>query len=433
LRLKRREHDIEHPMDDDDFQDLLNQALGTGLENLAVLQLAAAWCQNIGDTKGPMGTGMVEQITGLPISGGSLRCDYAKAPTMFGMSLEHTALDFYEQNCIGCAHRKPTDATEHLGTWADALIAERDEQCRQQEEAHRQAVEARQRRHKERRLLLGAPDVTLQSILDLIDRIDAEAHDPEAERLLLSHAEMAPGDFPDELVDHMTNESTAIGNDALLKSVIAIFDRQGRPATDRMLKVAFDAVGRDVAAAAAGRVIAVHAKSFDVDGRSLDGVVLLAAGRKDSSGRPYGVGAEPAPLIHLYDLDPERAVQLIGAKLGDEEIGWRAKAAQAADKLVGARPEAVPRLLPALLDAIKFPDKSFYLGDPFATAQARNVVANILEGDPASTAREIDARMQTANVAYARELWRCYDSASRGRLREPLAKDVAEVIATRGM
>lgn len=419
-------------MDDDDFQDMFGQAIKTGLENQAVLEMAAAWCQNIGVTKGLMGTGMVEQLMDLPVTGGSLRCDYAKAPRMFGMALKYNAVEFYEQNCIGCPHRKPTQAAEHLGTWADELIAEREEQRRQQEEELRQEREARQRRHKARRLLFGAPDPTLQSILDLIDRIDVEARDYEAERLLLRHAEMSPGDFPDPLINHMADESIAIASEALLESVIAIFERQGRPATDRILKVAFEAVGRGVAASAAGRVIAAHAEGFDVDNLSLDGIVLLAAGRQVGI-EFHRVGSEPAPLIHLFDLDPERAVRVLGAKLLDEDIWLRATAALATDKLIGARPAAGLRLLPALLNAIDLPDKSNSLGDPFASAQARNVVAKILVGDLSVAAREIDARMRTADLAYARKLWRCYDSLARGDRSEMLAKEVAEAIFTRGV
>ena len=416
----------------DDFKDLYDQAIETGLDNLAILQLAAAWCQNVAVTKGPMGTGEVELLTGLPISGGSLRCDYAMAPTIFGMRLEASAVSFYEENCIGCPHRKPTGATDHLGTWADAVVAEREEERQRHERARQDAAGARRRRREHRRLLLGAPDPTVQSILDLIDRIDAEERDKEAERLLLSHAEMSPGDFPDALVAHMTSEAIAIGNDALLESVIAVFERQGRPATDRILEVAFEAVGRRVAPHAAGRVIAVHAERFDVDDRALHGIVRLAAG--DPTGLSHHrVGAEPAALLRLYDEDQARAISWLANSLHDREVWTRATAAHAAEKLVAARPEAAAALLPALLDAIQLPDKSRYGGDPFATGEAQNVVADILVADPGGTSRRIDTRMRKADTTHARKLWRCYDSASRSRLAEPLSKSAADTIVRRAV
>ncbi len=118
-------------MDDDTFQDMYNDAIQLGLENLEILRLAAAWCENIGQTSGPLGIGDLQAATGLPITGGSLRCEYATAPTSFGASLTASSVEFYERNCIGCPHRKPTGATEHLGTYADSLIAERNEWERQ--------------------------------------------------------------------------------------------------------------------------------------------------------------------------------------------------------------------------------------------------------------------------------------------------------------
>ena len=180
-----------------------------------------------------MGTGMLKQATGLPISGESLRRDFASAPTSFGMQLEHNALSFYEENCVGCQHRIPTDAAEHLGMWSEARISDRKRRW-QREDATRKAItEARRRRREDRRLLLGAPHPTVQSILDLIDRVDSEELDTGAEGLLISHAEMSPEDFPDAVLEHMVTEAIAIGIGALVDSVIAVFERDGRPLRSR--------------------------------------------------------------------------------------------------------------------------------------------------------------------------------------------------------
>lgn len=419
-------------MDEDYFKELYERTLETGLENLTVLRLAAAWCQNTSVTKGPLGTGVVEELTGLPVTGGSLRCDYAKAPAIFGMRLEMLAVRFYEENCIGCPHRKPTEATEHLGTWADSIIAEREEERARHEEARRLAADARSHRHDDRRLLLGSPDATLQSILNLIDRIDAEERDPEAERLLLSHAEMSPGDFPDALVEHMTTEALTIGNGALLESVIAVFERQGRPSTDRMLEVAFEGVGRGVAAHAAGRVIAAHAERFDLNDQTLKGIVSLAAGYPDEIAYHW-VGGEPAALLRLCDQEPDRTISFIARALRDDEVLTRATAAHAADKLAGARPTAALGLLPALLDAIQLSEKSQYVGDLFAMERAQEVVANILVVDPQMTVDQIDARMRKAEPEYARKLWGCYDYVLRSRIGAVLPRDAGEAIVRRAV
>lgn len=423
--------ETERPMDDN-FRDLFEESLERGARNQEVLQLAAAWCQNVGVTKGPFGTGALEQLTGLPITGGSLRCDHAKAPTLFGMRLEDSAVAFYEANCIGCPHRQGTDAEEHLGTWADAVIDGREKLRQQQEQVRQEAEKARQRRHEHRRLMFGAPDVTLQSILDLIDRVDAEARDLEAEGFLLDHARMSPGDFPDPLIEHLAHEAIAIGNAAILETVIAVFERQARPRVSTMLELAFQAVDCNVAAEAAGRVIAVHAAQSDFGDRELAGIVRLAAGHQAEEGSHW-VGAEPAVLLRLFDEAPSQAIELLAASLRCEDVWMRATAAHAAEKLVGARPTAAPALLHALFDAAQLPDNSRYYRDPFAAAHAQLVVADIFAAQPRATAHLLNAEIRKADAKSARKLWGCYDKAANPRHDELLSPEAANMIATRAI
>lgn len=400
-------------MDDHTFQDMYNDAIQLGLENLEILKLAASWCENVGQTSGPLGIGDLQAATGLPITGGSLRCEYATAPTSFGASLTASSVEFYERNCIGCPHRRPTGATEHLGIYADALIAERNEWERQVEQARLERAEARRQRQEDRRLRFGVPDPTGQSILDLIDRVDGDGRDPEAEGLLLRHAEMSPGDFSVELLAHLTDEAIAIGNSPLLESVIAVFERDGRLGADRMLEVAFGAMTAGVARVACGRVIAANAQTFPATDEPLIAIMALAAGGFDFSAFGHRARGEPAALLRLYDVDRDRATVIVGAQLRNEEAAMRSAAAHAADGLVAARPDAGPRLLDALLDAVLIRDKSATLGDPFASKQACKVVGDILVAAPVTTAAAIDARIAGADLRTTNKMWRCYDTAAR--------------------
>lgn len=70
--------------------------------------------------------------------------------------------------------------------------------------------------------------------------------------------------------------------------MVAVFERDGRPGTSRMLDVAFGALTAGVAGAACGRVIATHAHRFDADDRALAAILALAAGKLDYSFRPTG-------------------------------------------------------------------------------------------------------------------------------------------------
>ena len=54
----------------DDISSEYEKAVAIGQENLELLRLADAWCQNVSYTRGPFGIGIIEASTGLPISGG---------------------------------------------------------------------------------------------------------------------------------------------------------------------------------------------------------------------------------------------------------------------------------------------------------------------------------------------------------------------------
>lgn len=419
-------------MDEDDIQDEIDRATAIGLENAEILALAANWCGHIGVTRGPMGgVGLIEQATGLPVGGGSLRCSYARAPTSFGMQLKLGAADFYARNCIGCADHKPTGRAPHLGDWADAILAERDEHARMAAEARRAAQEKRRGRSEQRRFLLGVPDPAVQAILDLVERVDAEEPDEEAERLLVKHAQLSPQDFPDALLDHLASEGLAIGRGPLLEVVFEVFERTGRPALEAVLQLAFAAVANGVAAQAGGALIAQHATEIPADERTQRGLVHLAAGAFEF--RSDWQGSRPDGLLRFFDLDPEGACSTVSALLRDAEPWARATAAHAAQALVRTRPASGDPLLPALLDCVVIEDRSRYHGDPWASSKAADVVGDILVYEPTATDAAIVTRLQEAGEREARALWQCYWHASPSRFRHPVPIEAIGTIERRAV
>ena len=416
----------------DNTHDKIEKAIQDGTQNLEILRLAANWCENIDYTRGPFGVGLVEEATGLPISGGSLRCDFAKVPQSFGHKLARSALAFYVENCIGCSDQVATNATEHLGTWAEEQIAEREKREAEAALAQHEARKACEKRAAHRRFLHGQSEPASQSILDLLDRVDDLDNDPDAEQLLVQHAKMAPGDFPDALLDHLVHEAMAIGNNAFLEAACAVFERQGRPETDAMLGIAFLAVEKDIAREAAGHIIAVHAHEFDVETSSLSGLVRLAAGRTDHRmGRQ--VDAKPAALLRFFDCQPGKVVKLISGMLQVTDVRLRAQTAHAAETLVAARPEAGTLILPALLGSLSHPDRSQNWGDPFAARQATRVVAHIFIANPRDTDTHLEVRIGRADLDLAKKLWSCFYSADPSRFREQVPQQVTDITIRRAL
>ena len=121
-------------------------ATEAGERNRATMQLVRNWCSHVRIKKFG-GTGMIEQITGLPIGNHGLECDHATAGGMYTWNLRDAALDFYDRNCVDCKKRKAVGIPNLL-----SLVQERDQQ-RTVEAQKASAAQAREAEaHDARRL-----------------------------------------------------------------------------------------------------------------------------------------------------------------------------------------------------------------------------------------------------------------------------------------
>lgn len=62
------------------MSDELERALSIDRENEEFISFGKAWCTRIRTDRSGLGVGMVEEVTGLPITGGRVTCDYAQYP-----------------------------------------------------------------------------------------------------------------------------------------------------------------------------------------------------------------------------------------------------------------------------------------------------------------------------------------------------------------
>ena len=139
----------------------VEQAVEIGKQNAHLISLGKAWCTHIRADRGGWGVGMVEEMTGLPIAGGRFNCDFARHPSQLaGMQLAGTALGFYEHNCRGCPHREPGGRVPNLSTWAEPLLAERDEREKAEAAAQQAAMVERQKRAELRTLVAASLPAT---------------------------------------------------------------------------------------------------------------------------------------------------------------------------------------------------------------------------------------------------------------------------------
>ena len=175
-------------------------ATEAGERNRATMQLVRNWCSHVRIKKFG-GTGMIEQITGLPIGNHGLECDHATAGGMYTWNLRDAALDFYDRNCVDCKKRKAVGIPNLL-----SLVQERDQQrtveAQKASAAQAREAEAHDARRLTRSLLREGLSPLSSALVDHIDEFD-EQPDQHHRDILCESARLAPEHFVAPLVTYI--------------------------------------------------------------------------------------------------------------------------------------------------------------------------------------------------------------------------------------
>ena len=413
---------------DDPLSSMMRDALEVGLENIEILRLAKTWCENA-TMVGGLGVGEFERASGFPINGGSLRCDYAKVPPqILGMQLAHSALAFYEANCVGCADRVPGGQGPDLATWAKEQRRQRDVERAQWE--HERAAESTRRaeRHQDRRRRLSSTSAPVAEILDLVERIDAERPDPQAAKDLLILADQEPEAFDEAVLHDLHQTGLVVHSDALMEAVLIVCERREAPDGD-VLPIAIEAMGNGLAMSRAGAIIARTAEILDPNPTVLEHIVELAGGTGHVIGRGDRA-PEPAALIRMFDLEPAAVIARLCALTVLDERWARARALRAAEQLIVERPQTADDLMPSILDSLVLEDDSRGHPAPFAAEAARRAAGAALWASPERADRLIQERWAGTGARDRRRYLECYRPPRR---RANVPRATTALIARRSL
>ncbi|MDE0353871.1 MAG: hypothetical protein OXM57_14405 [bacterium] len=382
---------------EEEFQD----AIEMGRENQKFISMGKAWCTNIRVDRGIWGVGMVEQATGLPVSGGSFACDFARNPGgMSAMRLASSALAFYEDNCRGCEHRSPGGRVPNLGTWAEGLIADRERREAAQAEEDRVAAQEQQRRISQRQAVSASLDAAAQEVVALVNRLDTDPSDEEAAEMLRTTARLAPDSFPDELKDQFYIDAPLLKLPILVEVLLEL-DSQASPPELRFL--CLTAVRDRWAITEGCGYFSEHATINDV----AEDLVEVAVFHAVPSGFPLeDVPGEPGALLRFHSLAPEVVEAKIASLLRHGESRNRAVGAVAAQALFSADPTAGDRLLSALLDGLRFDEGIWDEHHP--ARKTSMAVSEVFRNNPTATEAAIQARWVHATPSYRARLLDIY-------------------------
>lgn len=410
----------------------LDELIAMGQRNLEIIHLASNWCGHIKFDKGGMGVGIPESITGLPISGGTFRCDHARGRSPSGMQLANIALDFYQRNCIDCSSRIPMVSLNNLGTWAEGLIEEQRNAAKRFSEEVAIREQERQVRHRNRRIAIGEPDALVQSILNLVERIDAEKSDSDAAEELLALAELNPSAFSNELLGALLFDAQVCRLSPLLEAVIKVYESDARPSLDNIKTVAVLAIADGWAGVGAIELLEenVEFRDFEHITNFFPAAVSLAGPRAFFHRAPE---AYSGIVSRLYTLNPVYTCELLSFELMHGDDRRRISAAKTSAEIIEKDLESAGLLLSALLDALKMQDQSKYGPEEEASSEIADVVAIVFQKKPVMVEEAINQRWKRGSVEYRQALLRCYDAAVRRELFAELGPELVTIVAKRAL
>jgi hypothetical protein len=126
-------------------QEEYDQAVGMGQTNVDAIELMRSHCRH-GRIELVGGNSFVGDALGLPMGLMEVRCEHAAPSGREAHQAMDLAIDFYNENCVGCPYRDGTGELPNLATVATQRVEEEREG---RAEAERRAAE-RARRHDER-------------------------------------------------------------------------------------------------------------------------------------------------------------------------------------------------------------------------------------------------------------------------------------------
>ena len=384
------------------MSDEIEKALSRGRENQKFIELGKAWCIHIRTDRSLLGVGLLEQMTGLPITGGRFTCDFAQNPgDLVGMMIEETALDFYENNCIGCQNRSPGERIPNLSTWAEPLLAGR--RKREMIESQRQQVAAKECQQRTEDRLFRSASLTSRSqeLVELINRLDCDISDLEAEQRLRETATLLPDAFI-EIKDILYEAVADLKSPVLLEILIAA---EGASGSDNLRSLCIAAVSESWSSSEVLSYLSKNGVEDDLEEDFLYAMILHSV-PPEWYNLPSADNS--AVLRHYHSLNPKLVESKIVEMLQHGDNWRRNTAAKAAHTVIRYDKDSGTRLLTSLLNGLRFPGDQFNDIEP--AKQIAQAIGIIILDSPNTVRDAIEGRWGGSTPTYKTHIINCFES-----------------------
>jgi len=411
------------------------EAVELGQSNQEMIRRAKAWCTNLRFSKGVMGVGLIEQMTGLPVSGGAFGCDHATSETSVqGMDLVSIALTFYTGNCRGCKNREPTIDLDNMGVWAELIIASDQEKAAVDLERAQQSSDASVARSTERRRLLGVTDAETQAILDLMDKVDAANPSGDAQRTLLNHAKLHPRAFTPDIRAALLADGREHLIGGFIATELALALDDGERAVEGSVPLALWALEHGLATDEALRVVAGGFRVQHAPEAAGAFAEIRWRAAPPSFGGGFGrLSPHPEALLRMFEHSPDWVTSRLQQDLANPDPATRASAAAACEQLIRGSQGPIEALLRPLVGALGVPDESKYGGDPFPIARAEEALTAAYRLSPGEVEDVLETAWEGADASVRRQLLGVYDKMLRKGMRDELPQPAVRRAVSRAL
>jgi len=331
-----------------------NEDVQLGILNKEVTELATNWCSHL-EVHPAGGIAMLEQLTGLPIGLRTVACKHATRGGSAAMDLRAVALEFHDENCVGCPHRQPVsfpNLSQLVGE-RDRVRAQRQAMLEREQEEAANAFKLRQERRAAAR---RSADSLRATTVDLIEELD-KSYDGERHQRLAKLASTVPEQFDDairgllfDLIDSGGEGRTHAALDALVRTE---GDKR------RLVGTALAALARHEAVLIASDIVATHLD--DSFGGEIDAALPVVFAIASPIRERFAEEVEPrfGALDRAFQYYPSLCERALAEMLRVDSEAYRIVAARCVEHLVKTDPELGPRLVPPMLNSLRLRDTAY--------------------------------------------------------------------------
>lgn len=384
-----------------------------GARNAALIPRIERWCQHLQIKL--LSSGLLAQMSGLPIGHMGITCLHAKGTGIQAMQLDQVAACFITENCRGCPHHRelnPDNAGREILREADRI---------EEEEKKPRAAAAPTARRLDglvtgdlSQALATAP-TTEQSVLECVARLKIPTQADEAAKLLVQAADLAPEFFSDVACEIIAEHFPDLGHGGTCAEAMRVLGRKRGAIPPVGIRAALRCAEDQLCDDSILELLADH---YERDSE-LPSVPTIARFVRQHGYREVGItlrkpksrSGQVRALLAIGRRDPDRIADAINRLLEEPRPQIRIAAPVAISALLPKMPALGLAVLDRLIRSLELDDNDRF--DISTDVHACDAIGEIFTFHPQETRGRLDAFAVVASEEGQELLIKVYERLNR--------------------